>query len=171
MEFAPRLMPVQVDAGGGEALRRLVEELGVKVRVGASTQQIVDVAGGLRMSFVEGDDLDVDLVVFSAGIRPADQLARDCSLEVHERGGVLVDEACRTSAPDVYAVGECASAVGRCWGLVAPGYAMAEVVVEMPAHGDVAAGLDELLQGIEVQDEAVPAQAHHRLAAALLVEA
>ncbi len=130
VEFAPRLMPVQVDAGGGEALRRLVEALGVSVRVGASTQQISDVAGGLRMSFAEGEDLDVDLVVFSAGIRPADQLARAGGLEIHERGGVLVDEACRTSAADVYAVGECASAGGRCWGLVAPGYAMAEVVVD-----------------------------------------
>jgi nitrite reductase (NADH) large subunit len=130
VEFAPRLMPVQVDAGGGEALRRLVEALGVQVRLGASTRAIAEVEGGLRMSFVEGPDLDVDLVVFSAGIRPADVLARAAGLEVAERGGVVVDLACRTSAADVYAVGECASAVGRCWGLVAPGYAMAEVVVD-----------------------------------------
>ncbi len=130
VEFAPRLMPVQVDPGGGEALRRLVEALGVEVRLGASTQEIVDGPGGLRMSFADGADLDVDLVVFSAGIRPADALARAAGLEVHERGGVTVDPGCRTSAPDVYAVGECASALGRCWGLVAPGYAMAEVVVD-----------------------------------------
>jgi nitrite reductase (NADH) large subunit len=130
VEFAPRLMPVQVDAGGGEALRRLIEGLGVDVRLGASTQQIADVPGGLRMSFAEGDDLDVDLVVFSAGIRPADALARGAGLNVGDRGGVVVDAACLTSAADVYAVGECACAVGRCWGLVAPGYAMAEVVVD-----------------------------------------
>jgi nitrite reductase (NADH) large subunit len=130
VEFAPRLMPVQVDEGGGEALKRLVETLGVTVRLGASTQQIADVPGGLRLSFADGNDLDTDLVVFSAGIRPADALARTAGLAVHERGGVLVDEACLTSTPDVYAVGECASALGRCWGLVAPGYAMAEVVVD-----------------------------------------
>ena len=130
VEFAPRLMPVQVDAGGGEALRRLVEALGVDVRLGASTQQIVDVPGGLRLSFAEGDDLEADLVVFSPGIRPADALAREAGLEVGERGGVVVDLGCTTSAADVYAVGECASAIGRCWGLVAPGYAMAEVVVD-----------------------------------------
>ena len=135
VEFAPRLMPLQVDAGGGEALRRLVEALGVTVRVGASTQQIADVPGGLRMSFAEGPDLDVDLVVFSAGIRPADALARAAGLEVHERGGVVVDSGCRTSDPVVFAVGECASAVGRCWGLVAPGYAMAEVVVDQLLGG------------------------------------
>ena len=130
VEFAPRLMPVQVDAGGGEVLRRLVEDLGVRTRLGASTQSIDDVDGGLRMTFAEGDPLDVDLVVFSAGIRPHDVLARGAGIVVGERGGVLVDEACRTSAPDVYAVGECALAAGRCWGLVAPGYAQAEVVVD-----------------------------------------
>jgi nitrite reductase (NADH) large subunit len=130
VEFAPRLMPVQVDAGGGEALRRLVEALGVDVRLGASTQQIVDVPGGLQMQFAEGDPLDVDMVVFSAGIRPADALARAAGIEVGERGGVTVDLGCLTSAAGVYAIGEVANALGRCWGLVAPGYAMAEVVVD-----------------------------------------
>ena len=130
VEFAPRLMPLQVDAGGGEVLRRLVGNLGVEVRLGASTKSIDEHDGGLRMSFAEGDPLDVDLVVFSAGIRPHDALARSAGLVVGERGGVLVDEAGRTSAADVYAVGECALAAGRCWGLVAPGYAQAEVVVD-----------------------------------------
>ncbi len=130
VEFAPRLMPVQIDAGGGEALRRLVEALGVRVLTGASTQQIEEAEGGLRLTFADGTDLDTDMVVFSAGIRPADSLARATGLEVGERGGVTVDLGCLTSAPDVYAVGECASALGRTWGLVAPGYAMAEVVVD-----------------------------------------
>ncbi|HUR51855.1 MAG TPA: nitrite reductase large subunit NirB [Mycobacteriales bacterium] len=130
VEFAPRLMPVQVDAGGGEALRRLVEGLGVRVLTGASTQAIGPVDGGLQLAFADGSVLETDLVVFSAGIRPADAVARDGGLDLGERGGVLVDEACRASAPDVYAVGECAAAAGRTWGLVAPGYAMAEVVVD-----------------------------------------
>ena len=130
VEFAPRLMPVQVDAGGGEALCRLVEGIGVSVRVNASTQQIADVPGGLQLAFADDTVLDTDLVVFSAGIRPADALARAAGLQVGERGGVVVDDGCRTSAEDVYAVGECAAALCRCWGLVAPGYTMAEVVVD-----------------------------------------
>jgi len=130
VEFAPRLMPVQVDAGGGEALRRLVEGLGVQVLLGASTQEIAPTDDGLRLTFADGSTLDTDMVVFSAGIRPADALARAAELDTGERGGVTVDVGCLTSAPDVYAVGECASAVGRTWGLVAPGYAMAEVVVD-----------------------------------------
>ena len=138
VEFAPRLMPVQVDEAGGQALRRLVEELGVRVRTGASTQVVEETGTGLRMVFAEGDPLDVDLVVFSAGIRPDDALARSAGLMTAERGGVLVDDACRASAPDVYAVGECASAAGRCWGLVAPGYDQAAVVVDRLLGGDSA---------------------------------
>jgi nitrite reductase (NADH) large subunit len=138
VEFAPRLMPVQVDEAGGQVLRRLVEDLGVHVRTSASTQVIEDAADGLRMVFAEGEPLDVDLVVFSAGIRPDDVLARQAGLAVGERGGVVVDEACRTSAADVYAVGECACAAGRCWGLVAPGYDQAAVVVDRLLGGEAA---------------------------------
>ncbi len=136
VEFAPRLMPVQVDEAGGQALRRLVEDLGVHVRTGASTQVVEETADGLRMVFADGDPLEVDLVVFSAGIRPDDALARAAGLMTAERGGVLVDEACLASTPDVYAVGECASAAGRCWGLVAPGYDQAAVVVDRLRGGE-----------------------------------
>ncbi|MGI8537665.1 MAG: nitrite reductase large subunit NirB [Mycobacteriales bacterium] len=136
VEFAPRLMPVQVDEAGGQALRRLVEDLGVRVRTSAATQVIEETSSGLRMVFADGDPLDVDLIVFSAGIRPDDALARAAGLMTAERGGVLVDDACAASIPGVYAVGECASAAGRCWGLVTPGYAQAEVVVDRLLGGD-----------------------------------
>ena len=130
VEFAPRLMPVQVDDGGAAALGARIAELGVRVHTGMQTAELAarpDGSVGI-MRFVEGDDLDVDLVVFSAGVRPRDDLARAAGLEIGERGGVVVDEACRTSDPRIYAIGECAVAAGRVWGLVAPGYEMARVV-------------------------------------------
>jgi nitrite reductase (NADH) large subunit len=132
VEFAPRLMPLQVDEGGGEVLRRHIEALGVRVHTGMRTAAIeTDGAGrAARMTFASRDPLAVDLVVFSAGVRPRDQLARSCGLEVGERGGIVVDEACRTSDERVYAIGECALAGGRVYGLVAPGYAMAEVAAD-----------------------------------------
>src|SRR5690606_12324584 len=74
--------------------------------------------------------LDVDLVVFSAGIRPRDDLARTCGIPVGERGGVLVDDLCRTEVPGISAIGEVACHDGRVHGLVAPGYDMARVVVD-----------------------------------------
>ncbi|MGW8951572.1 nitrite reductase large subunit NirB [Streptomyces sp. NPDC055709] len=132
VEFAPRLMPVQVDDGGGAALLRTIERMGLTVHTGVGTQEIVSadsVVTGMNLS--DGSALATDLVVFSAGVRPRDQLARDTGLAVGERGGIVVDERCRTSDPDVYAIGECALAAdGRVYGLVAPGYEMAKTVAD-----------------------------------------
>ncbi len=133
VEFAPRLMPVQLDAGGAAALRRRVEDLGIEVRVDHATASIDGDSrtGGVRsLTFQDGTTIDADMVVFSAGIRPRDEIAHAAGLEIGERGGVVVDEACRTSAPHVWAIGECAVALGRTWGLVAPGYDMAAVVAD-----------------------------------------
>jgi nitrite reductase (NADH) large subunit len=128
VEFAPRLMAVQIDEDGGRLLRHRIEALGVTVHTGKNTSAIVDgVDGRHRMLFADGTDLDTDMIVFSAGIRPRDELARASGLTVAERGGVVIDDCCRTSQPDIYAIGECASWQGRTFGLVAPGYDMARV--------------------------------------------
>ncbi|MFG3285211.1 nitrite reductase large subunit NirB [Streptomyces sp. NPDC048111] len=133
VEFAPRLMPVQVDEGGGAALLRTIENMGLTVHTGVGTQEITaDEEGRVNgMTLSDGSHLSTDLVVFSAGVRPRDQLARDCGLAVGERGGIVVDERCRTSDPAVFAIGECALAAdGRVYGLVAPGYDMAETAAD-----------------------------------------
>jgi nitrite reductase (NADH) large subunit len=140
VEIAPRLMPVQVDEGGGALLRRLVTELGVSVRLGVSVQQIAASHDRrLVAKLSDGVELDADVVVFSAGIRPEDTLARRIGLPVGERGGVLVNDHCRTADERIYAVGECAALAvggpGRTYGLVAPGYAMAEVVADRVLGG------------------------------------
>jgi len=128
VEFAPRLMAVQVDDAGGALLRRRIEELGVTVHTSTNTKEIVDgEQRRLRMCFADEAELETDMVVFSAGIRPRDELARNAGLEMGERGGVCIDGQCLTSDPDVYAIGECALHEGRIYGLVAPGYDMAKV--------------------------------------------
>jgi nitrite reductase (NADH) large subunit len=130
VELAPRLMPLQVDDPGGAVLRRLVEELAVSVHTGTSVSRIERSDARMLAVLADGTELDLDVVVFSAGIRPRDQLARDCGLTVGTRGGIAVDQYCRTSDPSVYAIGECALVQDRCYGLVAPGYDMAAVVVD-----------------------------------------
>ena len=135
LEFAERLMPLQIDEGGGSALRCRIEALGVHVHTGMRTSEIVGSPDVSAVQFTDGEVMPTDLVVFSAGIRPRDQIARESDLIVHERGGILVDDACRTSDPDVYAIGECAVAAGRVWGLVAPGYDMARVVADRVLGG------------------------------------
>lgn len=131
VEFAPRLMPLQVDDGGGEGLKRLIEGLGVSVRTSTATSKIVGDRGTVsRMEFAEGPALDVDVVIFAVGVRPRDELARESGLEVGERGGVIVDDGCATADPAIWAIGEVANIGGRCLGLVAPGYTMAEIVAD-----------------------------------------
>ncbi|NIE65451.1 nitrite reductase large subunit NirB [Burkholderia sp. Ax-1719] len=131
VEFAPRLMAVQVDEDGGRMLRGKIEALGVSVHTQKNTTAIVDgESAANRMVFADGTHLETDMIVFSAGIRPRDELARACGLEVGPRGGIVIDDTCRTSDPDVYAIGECALWKGQIFGLVAPGYDMARIVAK-----------------------------------------
>ena len=132
VEFAPGLMGVQLDGGGSAMLRRKIEALGVTVHTSKATQVIEQDAEGearVRMQFADGSSLATDMIVFSAGIRPYDQLAKDCGLTVGERGGIEIDYHCKTSDSDIFAIGECALFGGRIYGLVAPGYRMAEAAV------------------------------------------
>ncbi|HEY3849911.1 MAG TPA: nitrite reductase large subunit NirB [Steroidobacteraceae bacterium] len=136
VEFAERLMAVQIDDAGGRMLRGRIEELGVAVHTGKRTVEIVDGdRHAHRVRFADGGELDTDLVVFSAGIRPRDELARAAGLAVGERGGVMIDAACRTSDPAIFAIGECAAFEGKHYGLVAPGYQMAGIVASQ-LNGD-----------------------------------
>ncbi|UTV28612.1 nitrite reductase large subunit NirB [Photobacterium atrarenae] len=130
VEFAPRLMAVQLDQGGGQLLSRKIESLGVNVHTDKATTEIV--AGEqcrYRMNFADGSHLETDMIVFSAGIRPQDALARESGLAVGARGGIVIDDHCRTSEPDIYAIGECVLWQEKIFGLVAPGYQMAKVAV------------------------------------------
>jgi nitrite reductase (NADH) large subunit len=138
LEMAPGLMPVQLDPRGSEVLRGHIEALGVHVHTGVATAAVEGEQGVTAVTFAEGDPLPTDLVVFSAGIRPRDQLARDCGLEVGERGGIVVDDHLTTSDPAVSAIGECALVGGRIYGLVAPGYTMARLLASR--LGALAAG-------------------------------
>ncbi|MEC9365241.1 MAG: nitrite reductase large subunit NirB [Pseudomonadota bacterium] len=135
VEFAPRLMAVQVDDSGGAMLRGKIEALGVGVHTQKNTREIVDGERARhRMNFADGSHLETDLIVFSAGIRPRDELARECGLEVGARGGIVVDGACRTSDSSIFAIGECASWSNRVFGLVAPGYQMADIAARWIAY-------------------------------------
>ncbi|MGW5745715.1 nitrite reductase large subunit NirB [Amycolatopsis sp. NPDC003861] len=135
VEMAPRLMPLQVDEGGGALLRRLITNLDVTVHTGTSTDAIEADGSRLLAKLGNGTELDVDLVVFSAGVRPRDDLARQSGLDLGPRGGVLTDASCRTGDPAIYAIGECAAVEGRVYGIVAPGYAMAEIVAAQLTGG------------------------------------
>jgi nitrite reductase (NADH) large subunit len=131
VEFAPRLMAVQVDDGGGAILREKIESLGVSVHTEKNTQKIIEGEHCLhKMCFADGEELETDMIVFSAGIRPQDELGRQADLEIGERGGIVINDSCQSSDPNIYAIGEVALWGGRIFGLIAPGNAMAVVAAE-----------------------------------------
>jgi len=141
LETAPRLMPRQLDPGGAALLERTIRALGVHVHTGVRIDAIVgtDVVHPVHAVQLAGAEaLDVDLVIVSAGIRPRDELAREAGIAVGERGGVIVDDHLCTSDPRVFAVGEVALHAGTQYGLVAPGYEMADVLAKRLAGLDAA---------------------------------
>ena len=145
IEFAPRLMAVQLDDGGGAMLKRKIEDLGVKVHLNKNTTLIDDGEQCYhKMTFADGEVLETDIVLFSAGIRPRDDLARASGLEVGQRGGIVINNLCQTSDADIYAIGECALWNNQIFGLVAPGYSMARTVT---AH---LSGQEQLFTGADM---------------------
>jgi nitrite reductase (NADH) large subunit len=140
VEMMPRLMAQQIDEAGGALLARMIADLGIAVHLDVKTESIeavshADGSESVRVSLSDGDVIDAGLVIFAAGIRPRDELASAAGLAIAERGGVLTDLSCRTSDPDIYAVGEVAAIEGRCYGLVGPGYTSAEVVADRLLDG------------------------------------
>lgn len=138
VEFAPRLMPRQLDAAGADILRHKMRELGVEVHLSKNTAEFegYDRVTGLR--FADDTLLEADMVVVSAGIKPRDELARQCGLDVGPRGGIMVNDHLQTSDPNIYAIGECALHGSMIYGLVAPGYDMADVVASRLIEQDKA---------------------------------
>ncbi|OBB59535.1 nitrite reductase large subunit [Mycobacterium sp. 852013-51886_SCH5428379] len=141
LEMSPHLMAAQLDEAGGAVLNRMVRGLGINVHTGVSTESIKPAQrnqplrrsranDAVRVTLNDGTSIDAGVVVFAAGVRPRDELAREAGLDVAQRGGVLTDLSCVTSDPSIYAVGEVAAIEGRCYGLVGPGYTSAEVVAD-----------------------------------------
>ncbi|MGE0782341.1 nitrite reductase large subunit NirB [Mycolicibacterium sp.] len=141
VERSPRLMAQQLDEAGGALLGRMINALGIAVHTDVGTESIKPAQrnrplkrsaddDSLRVTLSDGSHIDTGVVVFAAGVRPRDELAREAGLAIAERGGVLTDLSCVTSDPSIYAIGEVAAIEGRCYGLVGPGYTSAEVVAD-----------------------------------------
>jgi nitrite reductase (NADH) large subunit len=128
IEFAPRLMPRQIDEAGSNLLKSKLQSLGLSIHTSKNTTAILGDDHITAMQFSDGSTVDVDMLVISAGIKPRDELAKQAALETGNRGGIIVNEQLQTSDPYIFAIGECALYKGMIYGLVAPGYEMAEVV-------------------------------------------
>lgn len=135
IEFAPRLMPRQLDEKGSLILQQQLKNIGIESHTGKHTAAVLGNETISGLIFSDGSLLAADMLVISAGIQPRDQLAKDCGLATGPRGGILVNDNLQTSDPSIFAIGECALFNGMIFGLVAPGYEMADVLATNIAGG------------------------------------
>lgn len=135
VEAAPRLMPRQLDEGAAGLLKEKIEQLGVHVHVGKKISRVEYDEETDRLLVHLADDrgvpslLEAEMIIVSTGIRPRSELAKAAGIECAPNGGIKVDNELRTSDEQIYAIGECAAHNGICYGLVAPGYQMVDVLV------------------------------------------
>lgn len=129
IEFAPRLMPRQLDEVASEMLLTTLTGLGLTIHTNTNTSGILGKNQITGLQFADGSSLQTDMLIISAGIRPRGELAVECGLETGMNGGVVVNNFMQTTDPSIYAIGECALYNEMIYGLVAPGYEMAEVLV------------------------------------------
>ncbi|MCP5146247.1 MAG: NAD(P)/FAD-dependent oxidoreductase [Gammaproteobacteria bacterium] len=129
LQRGPSLMPAQLDPQAAALVKSSIEVPGFEVRTSAATSSITLRDGGGLIVHVGDCDIATDMVIFSTGVQPCDELGRGAGLKVSPRGGIAIDEHSRTSDPDIFAVGDCAAFNDVSYGLVAPGYAMARTVV------------------------------------------
>lgn len=116
LEFAPYLLPRQLDREGAAVLEILLQNMGIQAVTGATTEAILGNKRVRAVHLKDGREFPTDMVIFSTGIRPEGTLARQASLAVNR--GIVVDEHMQTSAPDIYAAGDAAEANGIVYGIV-----------------------------------------------------
>ncbi|MFY9954745.1 NAD(P)/FAD-dependent oxidoreductase [Bradyrhizobium sp.] len=131
-----RLMERQLDAPAAALLKSLVERKGIRILLNANTARIHGETHVEAVELVDGRRIEAEAVIFAAGIRPNVTLAMEAGLSVNR--GVVVDDHLQTSAPGVFALGECAEHRGICYGLVEPAYEQARVLARHLACGNAA---------------------------------
>jgi ferredoxin-nitrate reductase len=131
VEAAPHLMPQQLDPAAAAMLARALDGLGIRSVCGIGVSR----CGPEGVTLQSGEEIEAALTVVAAGVRPETSLAGEAGIEVGR--GILVDGEMRTSAPSVWAVGECAEHEGTVYGLWAPVAVQARVAAAVVA-GDTA---------------------------------
>lgn len=115
LEFAPRLLPRQLDTRGAKRLTHLMENMGFSFRIGTSIQKITGANSVESVSLKGGEIIPADMVIISAGVRPNLELAQCLGLECNK--GIIVDSSLRTSRPEVFAAGDVAEFCGVVYGI------------------------------------------------------
>jgi len=105
------LMPSLLPEAAAGAVQAELEKLGVRFHLGTVVERVEHQGSGVELTLGNGEPLQADLVVSAVGLRPRTELARSAGINAGR--GIQVNRALETSAPDVYALGDCAEVDGR----------------------------------------------------------
>lgn len=116
VEFFPRLLPRQLDLECGTMLKEEIENKGIKIVLDAITEEILRNGSVTGIRLKGGEEIDADIVLIQAGIRPTINLAKDANLVTNK--GIVVNEHLETSEKDIFAVGDCIEYNNQIWGII-----------------------------------------------------
>ena len=124
VEFFPRLLPRQLDPQGAEILKTQIEEMGMSVHLGVTTDEINGNKQVTGLRFKGGGGCDAESVIVAAGVRPNLGLARDAGINIDR--GIVVDDYLQTSQKDVYAAGDCIQHEDSVYGIIPASFEQAK---------------------------------------------
>lgn len=127
-------MERQMDPTGGSVLARVLQDMGLSMVLGRRVTEIIPDTASNTVMLNDGQQIPADVVVLTAGIRPQCALAEQAGLAVDN--AIIVDDSLTTSDPDIRAIGECVQHRGQVYGLVQPGWHMAEVLAKQLTGAD-----------------------------------
>jgi len=133
VQQGPWLMNRQLDETAAHLLQQKIEALGIRVITDSGLGEIHGNGRVTGVSLRSGEKIACDTVVICAGIKANLEIAREAKIVVGR--GIVVDEQMRTSARDIYAIGECCEFRGSTYGLVNPGFEQAAIAAEIISGG------------------------------------
>jgi len=105
IDIADQALPRLLPPAGGALMQVRLSALGVTWHLGASVQSVEKSGDGARLTLTTGTVIESDVVLSAVGLRPRVELARAAGIEVNR--GIIINRMLETSAPDVYALGDC----------------------------------------------------------------
>ncbi len=126
VEFFGRLLPRQLDIQGASLLKAQIENMGINVHLGLATEEILGQNDVRGLRFKGEREIEIDMAIVAAGVRPNIRLAKEAGLETDR--GLVTDDYLQSSNPKIFGAGDVIQHRGRVYGIIPSSFNQARVV-------------------------------------------